>query len=387
MRLLFVMNSAHYFCLNRMGLAKAAQRDGWEVHVAVVQDDPKSCQEIIDAGMQLHPWQLSRRGFGILSTLQSLLKLWQLIHELKPDLVHSLTIKPVILSGLLCRFRQIPMVALIAGRGHSFDGPPWLRWMAKTLYSWALKGADTRVAFQNPSDRELFLELGMVQEDKVRLIPGSGVDMERFAYRPYRQEADGERVILLASRMLRQKGILDYMRAAQIAKGKLPGLRFLLVGAPDPGNPHSFTESELLTLCEEFGVEYLGFRRDIDRVLAQCDIFCLPTYYGEGIPMTLMQAASLGKLVIASDVPGCREVVIDGETGLRIPPRQPERLAKAVLLAAESPELCTRLAAQCHQHLKAHFEASVIHRAYLELYQELLVPSQAYQSSPSSVNS
>lgn len=371
MRLLFVLNSSQYFVLNRMSLAKAAQGAGYEVAVAAVDDDADSTQAIRDAGMQFHVLSLSRRGFNPFSTARSLWSLFRIFRRVQPDIIHAWTIKAIVLSGILARLMKLPMVALIAGRGHSFDGGPLLRNLAKGLYRIALGGKLTHVVFQNSDDLDYFIDQGLVTKQQSHLIPGSGVDVTRFAFRDYAR-SQAQRVILLASRMLKQKGILDFLEAAKRVRKTYPHTVFRLVGAPDPGNPHSFTEAELQQMASDAGVEYQGFSRDMVETLGSCDIYCLPTYYREGIPMTLMQAMALGRPVVTTPVAGCRDVVRDGHTGLLVPPRQPHALADAICRILESDELATELAQRAHVHIKAGFSADVIHARYLGLYPQLV---------------
>lgn len=356
-----------------MGLALAAQRAGYEVHVAAVQDDSDSVDQIKEAGFSFHPFSLSRRGLNPFSTLHSLDRLLRIVRQVQPTLVHSLTIKSIVLSGIVCRMLGIPLIALIAGRGTSFDSSSLTRQIAKSLCHIALDAPLTRVCFQNPEDQAFFYEKGIVKKEQMHFIPGSGVDMEAFPFAPYDIEKEsGQRVIALASRMLKPKGILDFMRAAPEVRKHYPGVTFRLIGAPDPGNPHSFTEKELSELCDYYSIEYCGFCQDIREKLQEVDIFCLPTRYGEGIPMTLMQAASLGKPVVCTDVPGCREVIRHEETGLLVEVDDADAVASALCRLLADPHWCAQLAKAAEKHISQHFEAHLIHLQYLQLYQEVL---------------
>lgn len=365
------MNSIHYFLLNRQGLARAAKQAGYTVHVAAVPDDEASLRQLEAEGFYFHPLPLCRQGFGPFGTLKTLRRLIQIIREVQPAIVHSLTIKPVILSGFICQFLRQPMVALIPGRGCSFSGSLLTRTLAQLLYKWSLRSPQTEVCFQNAEDHALFLQAGLVQSKRSRLIPGSGVDMAAFPFSPYPEKKRGPRVITLASRMLRQKGILDFLAAVPLVRERFPGTIFRLVGAPDLGNPHSFQETELRQLCSQYAVQYLGFCREIRQRLQETDLFCLPTYYGEGIPMTLMQAAALGKAIVCTDVPGCREVIQHEKTGLLVRPKDPNGLAEALCRLLAEPSFCTQLTQAAQQRLEQHFEAGIIHEQYLRLYREL----------------
>ncbi len=363
--LLFVMNSAKYFLLNRLPLAEAARKSGYRVSLAAPADDVESVQRIESAGVTFYEWSLVRKGLAPFSTAKSLLSLRKILKRANPSLVHSLTIKSVILSGIACRMSGIPMVTLVPGRGVAFDSK-LLAPIARLLYAVALSDRSTQVCFQNREDRQFFIEKGILLPQQTALIPGSGVNTTKFRYHPYRQSSPS-RVVAMGARMLREKGVYEFLEAARQLRGQ--GLTFQLAGAPDPDNPHSIDLSELLELCKASDVAYLGHIEDMPAFLSSVDIFCLPTYYPEGIPMTLLQAASMGKALITTDVPGCREVVTDRETGLLIPPRDPIALAKAISTLASQPGLCGSLSKNSRKQLEKRFTDTIIHAKTLELYQ------------------
>ena len=375
MKLLFVMNSAHYFVLNRLPLARAAKAAGYDVYLAVQSDDVESVARIEAEGITCLPFNLRRRGLNPFSTLASYRQLSRIFRDIQPDIVHGYTIKALVLSGILCRHRKIPFVGLIAGRGMAFNSTGWTGWclkkLATALYRYIFASPHAAACFQNPDDQRDLTALDICPPERVHLV-GSGVDTQRFPFFAYNQSEGARRNVLLASRMLRNKGVIEFLAASEAIRETHPDTDFIMVGAPDSGNPNSFAPSELSKLCRQSGVKWLGHTRDMPGTLRNCDIFCMPTYYPEGIPMALLQAASMGKALVGTDVPGCREVITDQKTGLLIPPRDSNALSEAIYQLLESPELCATLSFAVRDKVEGCYKEELHHERYFNLYRVLL---------------
>jgi glycosyltransferase involved in cell wall biosynthesis len=248
-----------------------------------------------------------------------------------------------------------------------------LRPAVRTLLRSALRGRNTRLILQNPDDRAAFEQFNLVEPGRVKLIPGAGVDCTRFTPRATQPRGAGQPVrILLAARLLWEKGIAEYAKAAQILHAQGRNVRFLLAGTPDPGNPAAVPEATLREWVEGGVLEWLGHVGNMRELYASVDIVVLPSYYREGIPTSLTEGAACGLPLITTDMPGCREVVTDGEDGLLIRPRDAEALAGAIARLLDSPELAARLGHAARAKALDVFDEQIIIRRTLDVYRRLL---------------
>ena len=369
-RLLFVVNVGWFFLSHRLPIALAARRAGFEVHVACGIDSPEEAREIESHGIHFHRLSLPRAGLSPWRELRVIRELHALYRRLRPAVIHHVTIKPVLYGGLVCRFgHRGRVVHAIPGLGYVFLsrslGGRVLRRFTRILYRIALSGADTRVIFQNRDDLDAFVEGGLVSADSAVLIRGSGVDLQVFHPR---EEPPGPIGVLLPARMLRDKGVFEFIEAASLLRGRGLNVRFVLAGGVDEDNPAAIPAGELRAAAAAAGVEWWGHRRDMVEVYSSMHIVCLPSYR-EGLPKSLLEAAAMGKPMVATDVPGCREVVIPGRSGVLVPVRDARALADALeALIADRP---TRLAlGQGARRLcEAEFGVAAVVEKTLRLYE------------------
>lgn len=369
-RLLFLVNDAGFFLSHRLPLARAAAAAGWQVAVATRAD--ACAAEIEAAGLAFHAVPIQRFGLKPAGELRTALAVARLCRRLEPDLLHCVTLKAAVPGLLGARLGGVPAVVLaITGSGRTYsDGGPLWRLLQRAIprYLAGLAGARTRLLLQNPDDLRAFVARGF-PESRTALIRGSGVDLSAFAASP---EPAGPMTVLLASRLIAKKGVATYVEAARRAGAERPGLRFLLAGAPDPGNPDAIPEATLRAWHEEGVVEWLGRRDDMAALMAGCHVVCLPSQYGEGVPKCLIEGAAAGRSLVATDVPGCREVCRDGETGLLVPPGDAGALAGAFLRLAADPALRARLGAGARAVAEAEFGLEAVNERTLALYDSLL---------------
>jgi len=369
-RLLFIVNDAGYFRSHRLPVALAARDAGWDVHVATA---PGPAQAALgEAGLSIHDLPLTRAGLRPDRELGALLAAWRLLRRLRPDLVHCVALKAVVVGGLAAGLAGVPArVFAIAGLGHVFTakglGGLSLRVLFRALLPLLVRGR-ARLIVQNLDDMARVARSPALRA-ACRLIPGSGVDLTAFQPAP---EPDGPITVLLASRMIRTKGIADFVEAARRLRAQGVAARFLLCGASDPGNPAAIPEAELEAWHREGTVEWLGRRDDVPALMAACHVFCLPSYYGEGVPKVLQEAAAAGRPAVTTDMPGCRDVVRDGESGLLVPPQQPARLAEALGRLIEDGALRRRLGAQARARAEREFGLERVVEAHLAIYRELV---------------
>ena len=371
-RLLFLVNNPAFFLSHRLPIALAARDAGFDVHVATM--DGPSVPVVRGYGFVHHVIPMSRSGRNPIEELRSLHAFWRLFRDLKPALVHAVTIKPVLYGGIAARLAGVPAyVAAVSGLGFIFmrreQGFDLLRWCATMLYRLALGHRNSRVVFQNVNDRAELRRAGVVQPGQTVLIRGSGVDLNVYAPVP---EPDGPPVAIMVSR-LTDKGVREFVEAARMAAGHPTGLRWVLVGAPDPGNPASITAEEFERWQDEDIVICMGEREDIAELYRNAHIAVLPSYR-EGLPRSLVEAAACGRAVVTTDVPGCRDAIEAGVTGLLVPVRDPRALAEAVAELASDPARRQAMGAAGRLLAEHAFDINKVVAAHLAIYEQLLDP-------------
>ena len=367
-RLLFVVNQAGYFLSHRLPLALAARDAGWEVHVATARAPEQRI--IAEAGLTPHDLPLSRAGLRPDKELRAILASWRLLRRLRPRVVHCVALKAVLAGGLAARLAGTPRcVIAIAGLGHLFiEGGAKSR-LLRGLFRGLLRllvGPRTRIIVQNDEDPG-HLGLGEVARRRTVLIPGAGVDIERFRPTP---EPDGMVTVLLGSRMLWTKGIGEYVEAARLLRDRGLAVRLLLAGDSDPGNPAAVPPARLESWNRDGAVEWLGQRDDMADLLASSHIACLPSYR-EGLPKSLIEATAAGRPIVATDVPGCRAVVRDGDNGLLVPARDAEALAEALARLVGDAAQRQRMGARGREIAIETFDLDKIIAATLSLYEDV----------------
>lgn len=374
-RLLFVVNNPAFFLSHRLPVALGARDAGFDVHVATM--DGPSVPQIRQHGFVHHVLPLSRSGKNPVQELKSICALWRLCRRIRPDILHAVTIKPVLYGGIAARLAGVPAyIAAISGLGYVFMRPErrsdYLRTAATLLYRLALGHPNSRVIFQNPSDVQVLRDAGVVSESQAVLIRGSGVDLDEFTMVT---EPAGPIVALCVARLLKDKGIHEFVEAARLTKSDGMQMRWVLAGSPDPGNPASVSEQEVRAWHEEGAIEWLGERSDIAHLYRQAHIAVLPSYR-EGLPKSLVEAAACGRAVVTSDVPGCRDAIEPGVSGVLVPPRDARALAAAVQDLASDADRRQAMGQAGRALAEREFDIRKIVRKQLELY-ESLVPAPA----------
>lgn len=358
-----------YFCQHYLALACAVRESGFRV--SVITGVEAHGGRIREASLGLLPLEVSRKGINPISELRSIWGLTRILRAERPDLLHNIAQKPVLYGTLAARLAGVPAVVNgVAGMGYLFTSETrrarLLRGLIGIAYRALLRGPGVRTLVQNADDRaEIHRLIGI----EPILIPGSGVDLERF--HPA-EEPSGVPVVVLASRMLWDKGVGDFVAAARILKAKGTRARLALVGKPDPGNPHSVEESQLHAWQREGCVEWWGHQTDMPAVLRRAHVACLPSYYREGLPKFLIEAAAAGLPLVTTNAPGCREALEDGTSGLLVPPRDPSALAAALESLVLDPDRRRRLGARSRRIAEERFDARHVHSQTLAVYRSLL---------------
>lgn len=371
--ILFVVNAPEFFLSHRLPLAVAAKKAGFDVHVATA--DGLDVQSIQSLGFTHHILPFVRSGQNPLSELATVLCLIKLFRCLKPSLVHLITIKPVIYGGIAARLTGIKsVVSAVSGLGTVFLADSAVarirRWLVTRLYRASFKHKRLAVIFQNPDDRDVLIGMKALKIEQVRMIRGSGVALKDYPCVP---EPEGIPKVVMAARLLKDKGVFEFVEAASLLQQRGLSVQMCLVGSPDPGNPTTVTQQELDQWITDGLVEILGHRKDIAKQYAAANIVCLPSYR-EGLPKSLVEAAACGRAVVTTDVPGCRDAITPGITGLLVPLKDAVGLADAIQALIENQELRKQMGQAGRQLAEEAFAIERIVEQHMNIYQELLEP-------------
>jgi len=371
-KILFIVNVDWFFVSHRLPIALKAQDEGYEVHISCAFTDKKDYLQGL--GFKLHELPFSRSGKCFISEITTLFAMSKLLKLVKPDLVHAITIKPVLYTGLVLKFVKVPaFVAAISGLGlvfvtKTFKGKV-LRWFVKTLYKISFSHKNMNVIFQNPVDKKTLIDSNIVFEEQCRFIKGSGADLNEYVHVP---EPEVPIKVIMACRLLREKGVGEFIEMSRRVNALNKGVEFLLVGEPDYGNPNSFTETDIQKWKNEGIVQLLGHSDDVAKLFSQSHIVTLPSYYGEGLPKVLIEAAACGRPIVTTNNPGCIEAVIENETGLIVPVKDIDSLTKAIVKLIDSKELRENMGQRARQFAEEEFDVKSVVAKHLDTYEKLL---------------
>lgn len=374
MKVCFYVTEDWYFFSHRLPIAKAAMKAGHDV--VLVTRVNKHGELIKELGVRVIDFRNDRGGTNPFREILSILQLIAIYRRERPDLVHHVAVKPVFYGAIAALFSRVPRVVnALAGLGWLYSSEDWTARLlqASIKLPLGLLLRRGKVIVQNDEDAAVVKSLGV---SDVTVIRGSGVDVERFSPTP---KPDGTPLVVLVARLLKEKGVGEFAEAARLLQAKGINARFALVGAPDPGNRSSIPESVIEAWVREGVVEWWGRRDDMPDVLKQAHIACLPSYYREGVPKSLLEAAACGLPIVTTDMPGCRDVVVDGEDGLLVPPRDVPSLASALEKLIGNRELRERMGADSRKKVLSRFADTYVAEATLEVYREFdeFLPSAA----------
>jgi len=342
------------------------------VHIASRSGTSSEIKQLNQESLQFHPISFRRSSTGLWQELKTLNELHRLYKEIHPDIVHHVTIKPVLYGTLAARWvGGIQILNAISGLGYLFIAQGWKSSIRKKLLLWGyraiLNSKKVWILFQNPDDQALFTKYKIIYPEHAFKIKGSGVDLQQFAYSPIPK--DRVKVILVA-RMLWDKGIGEFVESATVLTQQGIDADFILVGSVDLGNPESISAKQLEEWNRSGVVKWLGERADIAQLLAESHIAVLPSYR-EGLPKSLIEAAAVGRAIVTTDVPGCREVVKDGENGFLVPAKDAKELSIAIQKIINNPKLLTNMGKKSRLMAEQEFSIQQIVEQTLKLYKTL----------------
>jgi glycosyltransferase involved in cell wall biosynthesis len=368
-RLLYVVTEDWAFLSHRLPMARAARDAGFEVHVATKVNNGAAAIEA--ERFILHPIPFARGSLSPLAALGTVAALRRVHRTVAPALTHHVAVQACVLGMMATLGRKPRCVNAFIGLGYSFTANTAKAWALRRLIGAVLRflvDRDGCVALvQNGDDRSTLMSLG-IPKSRIALIPGSGVDVTRFSPMP---EPDGPPTFGFVGRLLDDKGVRTLVAANRLLRARGVETRLLIAGTPDPANPASVTEQEAKSWNAEPGIHWLGHVDDIAGLWAKAHVAVLPSRR-EGLPLSLMEAAACGRAMIATDVPGCREIVLEGQTGLLVPVDDAPALAEAMSSLVTAPDLRTRYAAAARKLVIERFAADIIGRQIVQLYRRLL---------------
>jgi glycosyltransferase involved in cell wall biosynthesis len=371
-KILFVVAEDWYFWSHRRPIAAAALQSGYDVFVATRVGD---CGEkIVGAGFRLIPLRLNRSSYSLFNELRTVSALRSIYRQEKPDIVHHIALKPILYGSMAALGnRRMQVINAFAGLGYLVSSPSFKAKMLKRvlwkMFRFLLNRPNSFLLLQNQEDRDLLVaEIGATLE-KTTIIRGSGVDANEFQATA---EAPGVPIVLLSSRMLWIKGISDFVEAAKLLRARGINARFVLAGDTDPGSPGAIPREKLQEWQNAGPVEWWGHQQSMARMLQQVAVVCLPSHGGEGVPKALIEAAASERAIVASDVPGCRDIVRHGTTGILVPPKNPAALADAIARLLNNPGLRAEMGRRGREIVVNEFSEEKVIQQTLALYRQLL---------------
>ncbi|AAZ18529.1 probable glycosyl transferase, group 1 [Psychrobacter arcticus 273-4] len=370
MKILYIVNEPWFFLSHRLPIALAAKEQGHTVHVAT--RDGKAVKEITDMGFIHHDIPLSRSGSSIPNELNSLFAIWKLLTQVKPDVLHLVTIKPVVYGGIAARFTVVPkVVAAVSGLGTLFLATGFKAQLKRKLGTWlyhfALSSNKTTVIFQNPDDKRMFIDLKAVKPEQTVLIRGSGIDLSAFSFFP--ENLTDKPVVTFAARLLFDKGLTEYIEAIKLLNNKGIAASYQIVGDLDPGNLTSAKNRDIELWKSIPNLSIRGYQKDMAAVFRHSNLVVLPSYR-EGLPKVLIEAAACGRAVITTDVPGCRDAIEANETGLLVAVKSPNELADAIEKLVTDTILRVRMGTAGRQLAENAFSIEQVVDQHLSIYQQ-----------------
>ena len=370
-KILISLNTAWNLFNFRAGLIRALVDKGYEV-VAVAPPD-EYVARVKALGCRFVPLPMDNKGTHPGRDLLLLWRFYRLLRRERPAVYLGYTVKPNIYGSLVARALGIPVINNIAGLGAAFIHESWLTKIVRRLYRFALSGSN-KVFFQNEDDRKLFIDSRLVAVDKSDRLPGSGIDLQRFAFVP-RVVSYEDPVLrfLLIARLLWDKGIGEYVAAAQVIKKRYPHAIFDLLGFVDGSSPAAVTRAQLDSWQAEGVISYLGKSDQVADVIAACDCVVLPSYYREGVPRTLLEAAAVGRPIITTDTVGCRDVVDDGVNGFLCQVRDLADLVAAMeKMIVLSPDQRAAMGRRGREKMEREFDEQIVINKYLEALRDIV---------------
>lgn len=370
----YVINVDWYFDLHWLQRALATRDSGAQVHIIMGVSDSEISQRFTAYGFICHAWQIDRKSVNPIINLTGLYDLYKLLKKISPDIIHAITIKPNICVGLLGFFISVPYVLSVTGTGIIFSGKSlavkWVRPIVRTLYKLSTNRKNCRMIFENWEDSDYFVETGLCHKDQAVTILGAGVNTELF--KASDENIDQVPKILFAARLLWDKGLGDLVEAGKLLREKGLDFSIEVAGIVDQSTLSAIDENTIKDWADSGLIRWLGTEKNMPALIAKANIVVLPTFYGEGVPRILIEAASCSRVIITTDMPGCREITRDGINGILVPPRDVAALADALAKLITDPPMRIQMGQRGRSIAEKEFSEERVIAETLQLYKELL---------------
>ena len=371
-KLLILINNLSFFISHRLPIAEAALGKGFDVVIGYGELGGADYKLLEQKGFDIKYIPMHRGGINPLKDLKTLIYIWKFFKKERPDIAHMITIKPYLYGGIISRLVGVPsLVSAVSGLGTLFISKDLkirlLRLLLYPIYKLTFNHHNQKVIVQNEDDLNVLVEWGVLNLTKIKLLRGSGVKLENFINL---NESSGTPIICFAARILRDKGIYEFVDAARLLKERGVQARFFIAGELDSNNRTGLNLDDFNKLKEEACVEILGYQKNIAILYAKSHIICLPSYR-EGLPKSLIEAAAASRAVVTTDVPGCRDAIIPNKTGLLVPVKNHQKLADALQWLIEHPQERVAMGKAGRKLAEKEFLIEKIVQSHLDIYQEL----------------
>ena len=372
-KILILVNNLNFFISHRLLTAKASLDKGYKVVVGYGELGGANTKLLDDHGFITKYIPMSRKGMNFLKELKTLFHIWKFFKNEKPDIVHLVSIKPYLYGGIISRILNITgLVSAVSGLGTLFIHNDlkfrFLRLLLYPVYKLAFNHNNQKVVLQNSDDLKKLVEWGVLNYANAIIIKGSGVDIDKFSIL---EEPPGIPTICFASRLIRDKGVYEFVSAASILRKRGVEARFLLAGDLDSNNLTGLKIQDLNNIKKQKNIEVLGYQRNIPKLYSISHIVCLPSYR-EGLPKALIEAAAASRAIVTTDVPGCRDTIIPNKTGLLVPIKNPVKLADALQWLIENPKKRVQMGKAGRIYAEKEFKIDKISKNHLDIYEKLL---------------
>ena len=372
-KLLILINNLNFFISHRLPIAQAAKLKGLDIVIGYGELGGADNISLKKQGFKLTYIPINRGSINPFKELKTFLHIWKFLKSEKPDITHLVTIKPCLYGGIIARILNLPSVVIaVSGLGTLFISEEIkgkiLRFFLFWVYKFIFNHSNQKVIFQNNDDLNLFVNLGVLNKSKTKIIKGSGVNLKKFKNF---KEPGGIPIVCFAARLIKHKGLYEFISAASLLKKRGVMAKFYLAGDIDIKNPSSLNIDDLEKIKEEAIVKVLGYHQEIPLLYAKSHIICLPSYR-EGLPKSLIEAAAASRPIVTTNVPGCRDVIIPNKTGLLVPVKDSHALANALQRLIENTKERIDMGKAGRKFAEKHFALEEIVQNHLDVYQSLM---------------
>jgi len=370
MKILMVVNEDRFFLSHRKDIALAAKEKGFDVTIVCKDTGQRSDVEAL--GLRMIELPINPTGMNLKEELKTFIFLWKLYRKERPDIVHHVGLKDILWGGLAAKFAHVPSVVnAVSGLGVLFSGtqPSTIAKGVLKAMAFSNRGMKVSEVFQNSDDRELFIKMGVIRPEQCDFIKGSGVDLDKFSFTP---DPESEKMrVLFTARMVKEKGLLTLIEAAEKLRPEFEGkAEFLLCGLMS-NNPKGIKLQELEALCDGTYIQYLGHRNDVCELLKSSHVMAFPSYYREGVPLSLIEACAVGRPIVTCDSIGCRDTVDEGVNGFLIQPNDSSALADRLRTLFLDKSLRTRMGQAGRAKAEKEFSINSVVAKHIEIYNKL----------------